>query len=97
MDAAWDVQAFLEEEVPSGADAAVILLDYAKFFDSFGHKVVADLLATIGFEQSMADMIFDLNRNVRRYFKVGGKYGDPTGQDNGFGQGDPFALMIALI
>ena len=42
-------------------------------------------------------MILDLNRNVQRYFKVGGKYGDPIGQDNGFGQGDPLALLIALI
>ena len=75
----------------------VILLDYAKFFDSFGHKVVADLLTAIGFDKGMVDMMYNLNVNVLRHFKVGGRYGEAIGQDNGFGQGDSFSLMIALV
>ena len=42
-------------------------------------------------------MIYNFNRNVKRHFKVGGRYGDAIGQDNGSGQGDPFALLIALV
>ena len=42
-------------------------------------------------------MIVELNKGVSRHFKVNGRYGEAIPQDNGFGQGDPFALLIALV
>ena len=69
MDAAWDVQAFLEEHVPKESDAVVILLDYAKFSDSFGHRVVADLLTAIGVDKGLVDVIDGLNTQALRHFQ----------------------------
>ena len=42
-------------------------------------------------------MILEINKGVARNFKVNGRYGEPIPQDNGFGQGDSFALLIALV
>ena len=39
----------------------------------------------------------NVNTQVQRLFKINGRYGEAIGQDNGFGQGDPFALLIALV
>ena len=73
MDAAWDVQAFLEETIPEGRGAVVVLLDYAKFFDSFGYAGVSDLLLAIGFDPGIVGMIIKLNGQLQRHCKINGR------------------------
>ena len=59
--------------------------------------IVEGVMKTIGFEHGMVEFIVALNKDSVRYFKIQGRYGDPVGQCNGLGQGDPFSVLVALL
>ena len=92
LDAAWDVQAYLEEHIADDQAGAVVSLDYWKFFDSFGYDVVSGMFNAIGFHQPLTNLLINQNKSVQRFFKVHGRLGHPMAQHNGFGQGDPFSV-----
>ena len=97
INAAWDVQSFLEEQSALGKDGVAILLDYSKFFDMFSPDIVHGMLTDLGFPLHFVALIIDLLLDLRRYIKIGDRFGEPEGQRDGMGQGDPFSVVVALI
>lgn len=97
LDAAWDVQGFLEENVALSQDDLVVLLGYWKFLDLFDYEMVLGFLCTVGFNPNLVELLVGHGRSLCRYFKVHGPYGRPIGQHKGLGQGDPFSVLVAMV
>ena len=72
-------------------------MDYYKFFDSFDLRFFAQLLVAVGIDQGLVDLFESLNTNAVRRIKIGNTYGPELRPYNALGQGDPFALLAALV
>ena len=55
------------------------------------------MICAVGIHPDFVALLIDINKNMVRHIKIGGRYGDPQGQANGLGQGDPSSVLIALI
>ncbi len=94
---AWDLQARIEAAIAEDNNLVGALLDYSKFFDRFCPYLVRGLLMTAGAPRGLADQLFYIISNLRRYIRVAGTYGAVISQCNGAGQGCSMSILVANL
>ena len=72
-------------------------MDYFKFFDSMEPEFMCKLIIDLGVDEDYAHMILDMYRKLQRHIKIGSTYGEPFHPTNGYGQGDAFSILVALM
>ena len=60
----WDAQADLEFAIIAKLKMCLLMVDYFKFFDSFGHQWVRGFLHMLHFPKALVEMIFNMYPNL---------------------------------
>ncbi|CAE8583822.1 unnamed protein product [Polarella glacialis] len=83
----------LEHALSSGAEYALTLLDYSKFFDNFAWEIEYPLLAAMGCPAEIWKPKQSMAAHAQRWVRVGSSLAPPFGSTNSTFQGCPLSLL----
>ncbi|CAE7426386.1 Pol [Symbiodinium natans] len=96
-DAAWELQATIEEALEEGSALAAISFDLSKAYNTIPRDLIRLLAERCGWPTKFTDLYLHALSKLRRYFKIHGGLWAPTYSQIGVPEGCPVAVPIMIM
>ena len=96
-DAAWELQALLEQALSDDGEALGVSLDLSKAYNTIPREVVALLADKCGWPPSVKQAYLNFLNSFHRFFKLHGGFHCPTYSDTGVPEGCPIAVPVMIM
>ncbi|CAE7685124.1 petJ, partial [Symbiodinium sp. CCMP2456] len=96
-DAAWELQAMLEQAASDDQQTLGVSLDLSKAYNTIPRQVVAALADRCGWPPSLKNAYLNFLGSFHRFFKLHGGFHSPTHSTNGVPEGCPIAVPVMIM
>ena len=96
FDAAYGVQAMIEQCRYTSTDAAGLTLDIMKCFNCIRHQAGRRLLIALGVPREVVHQWFESVQKLGRYWQIAGETFGPHTATCGFAEGDSHSVLVML-